>query len=65
MAVHHRIGHSATSSGWRKTVSEKLAAKVDESPVPLRAKQVRTLLGLYFLASSIKYVVKSLRGAGR
>ena len=62
MAVQ-QLGHSATSSGWRKKLADAVAPRVGESSLPLRERQVRTLLGLLLLASSIKYVVKTVRGA--
>ncbi|HEY6961917.1 MAG TPA: hypothetical protein VI408_08535 [Gaiellaceae bacterium] len=56
----HSLGHSATSSGWRKQAAEAIAPRV-----PVDDRKVRTALGLIFLASSIRYVVKTLRGAAR
>jgi hypothetical protein len=54
----HSLGHSATSSGWRKKAADVVAPRV-----PLDDRWVRTALGLFFLASSLAYVVKTIRGA--
>jgi hypothetical protein len=54
----HELGYSATSSGWRKKVADALAPRL-----PVADRHVRTALGLLFLASSIRYVVRTVRGA--
>jgi hypothetical protein len=60
MTFVHDVGHSATSSGWRRTLAESVAPRV-----PVADRYVRTALGLFFLASSIRYVVKTFRSATR
>jgi hypothetical protein len=57
MAIHS-IGHSATSSGWRKKAADTVAPRA-----PVDDRWARTALGLVFLASSVWYVVKTLKGA--
>ncbi len=60
MTVLHEIGHSATSSGWRRRAADAIAPRL-----PVAERWARTALGLLFLASSIRYVVKSIRDATR
>lgn len=53
------LGHAGLH-GWR----EKLASRVAER-APVADDLVRALLGAFFFAASLRYVLRSLRAAGR
>jgi hypothetical protein len=55
------LGEAAAASGWRATVADGVARRVDSSPLPLNGRQVRAALGLGFLALSVRHVVETVR----
>ena len=57
MAVKE-LGHSATSYGWRKRTADFVAPRL-----PMETDRVRTLLGMMFFASSLRYIVRTIRRA--
>lgn len=61
----NEITRTATGSGWRKKVTDAVAPRVGRSRLPLDGGQARTLLGLLFIASSIRFVVKALSAPAR
>ena len=56
--------HRSALVGWRGKVSEALAGPVSHR-TPLPAEQVRVALALAFFASSVFYVVATVRRAVR
>jgi hypothetical protein len=49
-----QVGHAALE-GWRERVADAVGPRVAERS-PLRESQVRTALGLLFLALAVKYL---------
>ena len=50
------IGEAAVANGWRKKAADTLAPRLARSPLPGRERDMRALLGLAFLALSVKYL---------
>jgi hypothetical protein len=55
------LGEAAAASGWRATVADNLARRVDASRLPVNDRQVRAALGFGFLALSVRHVVETIR----
>jgi hypothetical protein len=55
------LGEAAAASGWRATVADKVARRVDASRLPLNDRHVRAALGFGFLGLSVRHVVETIR----
>ena len=54
-----RIGHAGLH-GWREAVANRVARRT-----PLADDVARALLGAFFFAASLRYVIRSLRDVAR
>jgi hypothetical protein len=59
------LAHAAAAEGWRRRVADVVAPRVDRSRLPLGEDDARALLGVVFLALTIRTIVKTLRRARR
>lgn len=59
------LGEAAVASGWRKKAADKLAPPLARSPLPIRERQARVVLGLAFLGITVKYLAGTLTRARR
>ena len=59
------LGHAAAASGWRQKAADAVAPKVARSRLPAGEGEARALIGLAFLALSVKYLVGTFRRVTR
>jgi hypothetical protein len=59
--MHRELGNAALQ-GWRQKVADRVAPAVSRR-TPLDEEDVGAILGLAFLALTVRYLVRTVRGA--
>jgi hypothetical protein len=58
------IGEAAAARGWRRWIADRLVGPLARR-LPLSPRQIRTLIGLFFLFRTLAYLAQTAQEARR